>query len=107
MVDNPTSQMVAHNKILSEAQELAICQYLDFLDRGGPKAQHKQLKQAANALLKKDHIGRSKPKNWVALGRLIFTKTPSIFCTKTKPVATEQKNAHHQPITIQPHFHNF
>lgn len=43
--------MVAHNRTLSEAQELAICQYLDHLDRGGPKARYKQLEQAANALL--------------------------------------------------------
>ena len=33
----PKSQVVAHNRTLSEAQELAICQYLDHLDRGGPK----------------------------------------------------------------------
>lgn len=53
--------MVAHNRSLSEAQELAICQYLDCLDRGGPTARNKQLEQAANVLLKKDqllvHIG--------------------------------------------------
>ena len=32
------TKVVAHNRSLSEARKLAICQYLDHLDRGGPKA---------------------------------------------------------------------
>ena len=44
-----------HNKALAEVQELALCQYLDNLDGGGPKARYKQLEQAANALLKKGY----------------------------------------------------
>ncbi len=43
------------NKKLSEAQENAICQFLDHLDSNGPKVRYKQLEQAANSLLKKDH----------------------------------------------------
>lgn len=48
----PKNKVVSHNRSLSEAQELAICQYLDHQDRGGPKARYKQLEQAANALLR-------------------------------------------------------
>ena len=43
------------NKKLFELQEQAICQFLNHLNPNGPKAQYKQLKQAANSLLKKDH----------------------------------------------------
>lgn len=33
----------AHKKALSEAQESAICQYLDNLDGAGPETRYKQL----------------------------------------------------------------
>lgn len=32
-----------HNKVLSEAQESALCQYLDNLHGGGPKARYRHL----------------------------------------------------------------
>ena len=37
------TEVVAHNMTLSEAYELAICQYLDYLNRRGPKPRYKQL----------------------------------------------------------------
>ena len=49
------------NKKLSEAQEKAICQFLDHLDSNRPKAWYKQLEQVANSLLKKDHWGKGPP----------------------------------------------
>ena len=82
----PKSQVVAHNRTLSEAQELAICQYLDHLDREGPKARYKQLEQAANALLKKDYTGRGKPptvgSHWA--GRFL-QRHSQYFVRKQKP----------------------
>ena len=101
------SQVVAHNRTLSEAQELTICQYLDHLDRGGPKAQYNQLKQAANAFLKKDYTGKGKPptvgSHWAGQ---FLQRHSQYFVRKQKSLATERKNAY-QPITIQTHFNDF
>lgn len=50
-----------HNKALSKAQELVLCQYFDSLNRKRPKTCYKQLKLAVNAFFKKKHTKSGKP----------------------------------------------
>ena len=50
-----------HNKALSEAQESALCQYLNNFDGKRPKVSYKQLEQTANSLLKKKYTRSGKP----------------------------------------------
>lgn len=96
-----------HNKALSEAQESALCQYLDNLAGGGPKARYKQLEQAANSLLRKGHTGGGKPPtvggHWAAR---FLRRHPQHVVRKQKPLATERKNAL-KPETFQTHFEDY
>ena len=96
-----------HNKALSEAQESALCQYLDNLDGGGPKVRYKQLEQAANSLLKKWYTRSGKPPivgaHWTAR---FLQRHPQYVVRKQKPLATEKKNAH-KPETFQTHFEDY
>ena len=84
-----------HNKALSEAQESALCQYLDNLDGGGPKVRYKQLEQAANLLLKKGYTGSGKlpiiGAHWTAQ---FLQRLPQYVVRKQKPLYTERKNVH-------------
>lgn len=95
------------NKKLSEAQEKAICQFLDHLDSNGPKARYKQLEQAANSLLKKDHQGKgpalSVGPHWA---ERFLKRHPQYFVHKQKLLAVERKNAE-SPETIKQHFDEF
>lgn len=96
-----------HNKALSEAQESAICQYLENLNGGGPKARYKQLEQAANALLRKGHTGGGKPPtvggHWAAR---FLQRHPQYVAQKQKPLFEERKNAL-KPETFQTHFEDY
>ena len=95
------------NKKLSEAQEKAICQFLDHLDSNGPKARHKQLEQAANSLLKKDHRGKgSTPTVGPHWAERFLKRHPQYFIRKQKPLALERKNGESQE-TIKQHFDEF
>ena len=52
------TEVVDHNRTLSEAYKLAICQYLDYLNRRGPKARYKQpgLAEAGSGELAEDEL---------------------------------------------------
>lgn len=96
-----------HNKALFEAQELALCQYLDNLNGEGPKAHYKQLEQVANSLLKKGHTRSGKPPivgaHWTAR---FLQWHPQYVVRKQKPLAVERKNAH-KAKTFWTHFEDY
>ena len=82
------------NKKLSEAQEKAICQFLDHFDSNGLKARYKQLEQVANSLLTKDHQGKGSPPTVGSHWAERFPKqNPQYFVHKQKPLAVERRNA--------------
>ena len=47
--------MISGNRKLSEHQELAICQYLDRLDKIGLPARRFMITDCANAILRRSH----------------------------------------------------
>ena len=95
-----------YDKALFEAQALGLYQYLDNLDRGGPKARYKQLEQATNALLNEKYIKGGKPPTVKAHWARFLQRHPQLVVQKQKPLATERKNVH-KPETFQTHFKNY
>ena len=79
------SQVVAHNRTLSEAQELAICQYLDHLDRGGPKARYNSSNRRQTHFSKRITLVEANPQQ---LGRI----GPADFYKDTLSILYEIKN---------------
>lgn len=105
---NPSKiESEGQDKKLSEAQEKAICQFLDHLDSSGPKARYKQLEQAANSLLKKYHWGKGPaPTVGPQWAERFLKQRPQSFVRKQKPLAVERRNAE-SPETIKQHFDEF
>ena len=72
-----------------------MCQYLDNLDKGGPKTRYKQLEHAANAFFKKRHIESGKlltvKAHWAAQ---FLQKHPQYIIQKQNLLAIKRKNAH-------------
>lgn len=87
----PLSSRPAHNKVLSEAQELAICEYVERLDSWEMSARPQMVERAANYLLSLDGSNRVVGSHWT---RRFLDRHPEFLKRKQKPLAVQRKNAH-------------
>ena len=55
-----------------------------LLDSNRTKARYKQIEQAANRLLKKDHGGKDQLLKWAVLGERFLKDISSVLCPLTK-----------------------
>lgn len=91
---------------LSEHQELALKEYIEFLDDIELSLRILLIRNAANALLRHANPGSAPPrigKNWVAR---FLRRNPQFFIRKGKPLAAERKNAH-KVEDIAKYFENY
>lgn len=91
------------NKALSEAQEQAICEYIDRLDSWEMSARPQIVERAANYLLSLDGLNRVVGPYWT---RWFLDHHPEYFKYKQKPLAVERKNAHNLK-DIEEYFETF
>ena len=98
----------AANKKLNEEQEIAVCRYLDRLDKIGIAAQRQMLADCANAILRRNHIDFNTPpptvgKNWP---RRFLDTHPEYHLRKQKSLDVERKLSH-QPDNILSWFRQY
>jgi len=81
---------------LDPAQELAVCHYLDHLDRMGTSARYSMLAQCANSILKRSHNDPATPAPTVSrMWPNRFLKAhPEFKMRKQQPLDIARKNAH-------------
>lgn len=79
------------NRTLSEAQELAVCEYIDRLDSWEMSARPQMVERAANYLLSLDSSDRVVSPHWT---RRFLNRHPEYLKRKPKTIAAQRKNAH-------------
>ena len=84
------------NRTLTEAQEQAICHYIERLDQCGQSPKLSMVGGAANYLLKQAHLDPSVPPPKVgdSWTKRFVDRHPQYFKRKQKPLAAERDNAH-------------
>src|SRR5271156_1180332 len=102
------SEYGGHNKTLTDDQELAVCHYLDRMDKTGIFARPRMLRSVANSILARNHNDLNTPPplvgpNWP---RRFLARHPEYFKRKLKPLAHDRKNTH-DPADIRAHFEKF
>ncbi len=95
-------------KKLLEEQELAVCHYLDRLDKIETAAKRPMLVHCANTLLRLSHKDQSENpptvgQNWA---KRFLARHPEYSIRKQKTLDVERKNAH-DPKTIQDWFDGY
>ena len=95
-------------KKLSDAEEMALCQYLDRLDAIGVSARYQLLFKCADSILKWNHPDDTTPASTVSSewGKRFLKRHPQYSLRKQKILDVNRKNAHH-PDTIQVWFRKF
>ena len=93
------------NKILTDAQEHAICHYIERLNWCGQSPKLSMVEGAANYLLKQAHLDPSVPPPKVGdkWTKRFVDRHPLYFKRKQKPLPAEKDNAHNVD-TITKHF---
>ena len=86
----------AANKRLTTDQELAICQYVDYLDTIGTVARTIMITSRADSILRRRHTDATTPpptirKKWA---RRFLDRHPEYYVRKQKTLATARKNSH-------------
>ena len=99
----PWSSRSPTNKALSEAQEQAICEYIERLDSWEMSARPQMIERAANYLLSLDGLDRVVGPHWT---RRFLDRHPEYFKRKQKPLAVERKNAHNL-VDMEEYFETF
>ena len=90
------SAIGGRNKKLSDAQDSALINYIDHLNRsGGQHITRETLDTAANRLLAQSHIGKGPPPTVsAAWARRWLQRHPDIRVEKQRPLAAERKEGH-------------
>jgi Tc5 transposase DNA-binding domain len=88
------SEYGGHNKTLTDDQELAVCHYLDRIDKTGIFARPRMLRSIANSILARNHNDLNTPPpligpNWP---RRFLARHPEYIKQKIKPLAHNKKN---------------
>ena len=91
------------NRTLTEAQELAICHYIQRLDQRGQSPKLSMVEGAANYLLEQAHLDSSVPPPKVSerWSKRFVDRHPLYFKRKQKPLAAERDNAAVQNTRIR------
>lgn len=86
----------ASNRKLSDAEELAICQYLDRLDQIGTSVRYSMIENCANFLLKCNHqdLTTSPPTVSAKWPQRFLERHPEYQKKKQKTLDMHRKNAH-------------
>lgn len=87
----PLSSRPPTNKALSDAQELAICEYIERLDSWEMSARPRMVERAANYLLSLDGSNRVVGPHWT---RRFLDRHPEYLKRKPKTLSVQRKNAH-------------
>ena len=94
--------------MLTDAEELAICKYLDRLDEIGVAARYSVLASCANSLLQSNHLDTSTPSPTVSnkWPQRFLKQYPQYAIQRQKTLDLHQKNAH-RPDELQAWFERF
>lgn len=99
---NSRSDRPASNRKLTDAQELALCHYLDGLARMGLCIRLSMVAGCANSILAEDHTGTPPPpqlgENWV--GRFLIRHPEHSICKARTPAVDKDSPVVHQPRDI-------
>lgn len=91
----------ATNKALNPAQEQALFEYIQCLDKIGMSPTPHMLRSSANFILcKEDHVVGP---NWITR---FLKQNPTLYKCKQQPLAAEQKNSH-DIYSLHEHFEWF
>ena len=95
-------------KKLTDAEELAICKYLDRLDEIGVAARYSMLAPCANSLLRSNHLDTSTPSSTVSnkWPQQFLKRYPQYAIRRQKTLDLHRKNAH-RPDELQAWFERF
>ena len=99
----PLSSRLPNNKPLLDAQEQAICEYIERLDSWEMSARPQMIERATNYLLSLDGLDRVVGPQWT---RRFLDLHPEYLKHKQKPLAVERKNAHSLK-DMEEYFQNF
>jgi len=99
----PKSATGGQNKTLSEAQEAALCLYMDRCIALGRPAKKKHIRAAANSILRGDGIQKQVSQWWT---KRFLKRHPIYHKRKTKSLSAERQAAQQQE-DIQRHFRDF
>ena len=96
------------NMVLTDAQELAVLQYIERLDHIHMSPKLSMLYNAANYLLAKACVNSNTPpqtvgEKWVFC---FLARHPNLFLQKCKPLAVECSHAE-DPVVLAVHFEEF
>jgi hypothetical protein len=95
------------NRKLSEAEESALCAYLDALEHAGLHAPPYQISKTANSILVRSHTGpRPAPHVGEKWSDRFLQRYPEYHVRKQKSINIERKEAHH-PDDIQVFFDRY
>jgi hypothetical protein len=92
-------------RLLSDAQESALCRYLNILDELDIHARPAMVETAANSILKEGHTHKNLPPPTIGMHWLkrFFQRHPEYRIRKRRAIDLDRKKAH-EPATIQAWF---
>jgi hypothetical protein len=93
-----------HNKLLTDDQELALRQFIDFLIYLGHKADQRAIRAAANKLL--DYTGSTHPATRLWASRW-FKRNKDWFKTLRAKTLAQERKAAHRKEDLEEHFKEF